>query len=257
MVQRSAYSAQEIKDMIKSDDKDDQGVAARNLWSFWEGWKEDKKEEGFEHPDEQAREQFSEIAPRLHEFLLRDLDELSKAEGYSQPRHIWHYLLSLGTLQYLPALSTILDTLIDRNVVENVRGFAADALTRFPPGSLTHETVTKLWELGENDPSLPVRVNSIRAIAANYYASGDAAVAKKLWKLIETQENPAILTAMMLALGDIGSKSVVPDLVHTLITRRTGTMKKDAGLALDKIAELNGMSNRDALIKSMEDIEMS
>jgi hypothetical protein len=250
MVQRSAYEAKEIIEMINSEDVEEQAVGARNLWAFWNGWIED-----FEGYDKSI-EFFSPIIPRLIELLKNDLDTLRENKGYSQPRHIWHFILTLGVLNSKEGLPLITEILLDSSILENVRGFAADALTRYPSGSLDESLLDKLWEFARTDDSLPVRVNCYRAIASNYFNTKNDKIAKMLWEELEKQDNPTINTTLMIAIGEIGSKIVVPDLVHALITRHTGAMKKDAGLALDRIAELNNLANRDDLIKTVSDLEM-
>ena len=254
MVQRSVYTIEEIIQMINSGDQDEQSVGARNLWAFWNGWVEHFLESL--DPDGACRKKFESVAPTLKTLLENELTYLKSVKN-EQPRHIWHYILSLGTLHYFPALSLIQEILFDTSILENVRGFAADALTRFPSAFLDKETESKIWNLILSDGSLPVRVNSIRVIGNNYASSKNDTISKKLWDCINHQENSAIISTLMMTIGNIGSKAVVPDLVHTLITRRTGTLKKDAGLALDKIAEINGLRGRDALIETIKGSDMS
>lgn len=250
MVQQSAYSPDEIIEMINSQDVEEQGVGARNIWAFWESWCTRLGSEA------NARDTFKTISDRLLSLLLEHQDEIRDVETYSQPRYIWHFLLGLGVLHNEEAIPLIKEIVSDGHYLENVRGFAADALSRYPKGIIDSDFEEKLWYIAATDGSLPVRVNCFRAIAANYAQTKNDKIAKKLWNALEEQENPAIKTAVVLSIGEIGSKAVVPDLIHTLITRRTGAMKKDAGDALDRIAELNGLSSRDDLIKSMDDIDM-
>ncbi len=240
MVQQSAYTEDEIIEMINSDDFEEITVAARNLWTFWEQWKE--------------KEKFADLGEKLLQ-LLKDAINSIPENFTGSFRPAWHFLLSLGVLQYKPAHDYIFSLLENENILENIRGFAADALARYPPNSLSDKQVETLWEMAEKDNSLPVRVNCIRAIANNYYNSKNDKVAKRLWELMQKQANPAIKTTTMNAIGEIGSTVLVPELIHTLITRRTPMLKRDAGLTLDRIAELNGMKNRDDLIKSFSSIE--
>lgn len=239
-MQQSPYTEDEIVEMITSENLEDISTGARNLWTFWAQW---------EH-----KEKFEELGEKLLDLLKSSIDALP--EGFSGSyRPAWHFLLALGVLQYEPAKDYIFSLLENEKIVENVRGFAADSLSRYPEGSLSKEQVEKLWELAESDDSLPVRVNCIRAIASNFHNSKSDQVAKRLWEMMKKQSNPAIKTAIMGAIGEIGSTVVVPDLIHTLITRRTPALKKDAGLTLDRIAELNGMKNRDDLIKSFSEVD--
>ncbi len=239
-MQQSPYTEDEIVEMINSENLDDISTGARNLWTFWNQWKEKQKFDG--------------LGERLFSLLKSSIDALPKGFPGSY-RPAWHFLLALGVLQYQPALDYIFSLLDNEEIVENVRGFAADSLSRFPPESLKEEQIARIWMLAEQDDSLPVRVNCIRAIANNFHNSKSDEVAKKLWEMMKRQSNPAIKTAIMGAIGEIGSVSVVPDLIHTLITRRTPALKKDAGLTLDRIAELNGMKNRDDLIKSFSSVD--
>ena len=257
MVQRSAFTPDEIAEMINSDDKEDQGVAARNLWSFWKGWQEDINIEEGEDPEEKVRDLFGPLAPKIYELLQRDIELLKSESSYTMPRHIWHFLISLGCLQYEEALPDIRDILMDTSIVENVRGFAAEALTRYDASQIPEDFIEDLWKLALTDNSLPVRVNSIRAISRKYANTKNEEVSKRLWDEIVTDENinHAIISTAMMTIGEIGSKVLVPDLIHMMITRRTGALKKDAALTLDRIAELNGMRNRDDLIKSLDSIE--
>ncbi len=257
MVQRSAFTPDEIRQMLLSDDVEDQGVAARNLWAFWKGWQEDVEGSNEEEKEEKVRKQFADLAPRLHDLLRKDIEKAREADKYQMLRHMWHYLISLGCLQYPEALGDIHGILIDLSVPENVRGFAADSLTRYRPEHITDEMVEDLWRLALEDHSLPVRVNSIRALATKYRNSKNASVSKKFWENIVTRDdiNAGIISVAVAAIGEVGSTEIVPDLIHMMITRRTGALKKDAALALDKIAEHNGMKNRDDLIKSLEQIE--
>lgn len=243
-MKKSAYSPQEVIEFINSDDQEKQGVGARNLWAFWATWENTSL--------------FSEISARLLELFRAEIQKLREENkgGFHQPRHIWHFMLALGSLQYKDGLPLIKEVLADLSIVENIRGFAADALTRYPPGSLDEEYLEVVWKLGTTDESLPVRVNCFRVVAAMHSNSKNGDIAKRFWKVLEEQDNPAIKTTIMGNIAEIGSKEIVPDLVHTLITRRTGTLKKDAGLALDRIAELNGLSGRDELIKSIDSTEM-
>ncbi|RMG34808.1 MAG: hypothetical protein D6732_10300 [Methanobacteriota archaeon] len=239
-MQQSPYTEDEIVEMINSDNLEDISTGARNLWTFWDQW---------EH-----KEKFEGLGERLLTLLKSSIEALPKGFTGSY-RPAWHFLLSLGVLQYEPAHDYIFSLLVDTQIVENVRGFAADALSRYPPQKLKDEQLERIWELAEKDESLPVRVNCIRAIANNFYNSKSDDVAKRLWEMMKRQTNPAIKTTIMGAIGEIGSMSVVPDLIHTLITRRTPALKKDAGLTLDRIAEVNGMNNRDDLIKSFSNVD--
>ncbi len=241
MVQQSVYTEDEIIDLINSDDMEDNTIGARNLWTFWEQW--------------ENKEKLISTGDRLFK-LLDELKDETKTTANINMRPIWHYLLALGSIQYMPAIPLIKSLLLNNEVVENVRGFAAETLTRYPPGVVDDELEESLWTLAQKDPSLPVRVNSFRALGHRYAETKDAEVAKKLWKAMKKQQNSAIKSTIIAMIGQVGSKVVVPDLIHMLITRRTGAMKNDAGLALDMIAKINGMDNRDDLIKSMADIEM-
>ena len=239
-MQQSPYTPDEIIEMINSDDLEENAIGARNLWTFWEKW-----------PNQEI---FKSLGSRLHYLLNETMAALP--EGFSGSfRPVWHFLLSLGCLQYSEAYNDIFAILANPAIVENIRGFAADALARYPPGSLTKEQEEILWKLAEEDSSLPVRVNCIRAIASNYFNSRNENIAKRLWEMQKIQSNPAIKSTIMAAIGDVASTAIVPELIHTLITRRTPAMKKDAGLTLDRIAQLNGMKNRDDLIKSFSKID--
>jgi len=257
MVQRSAFTEEEIIQMIRSDDTEDQGVAARNLWSFWKGWVEDADGSTTEEKEQNVRTRFASVAPLIYELLVRDVEKIKGETEYRMPRHIWHYLISLGCLQYPDAIDSIHTILTDSSIVENVRAFAADSLTRYRSDQIGDEIVKSLWQLALTDDSLPVRVNSIRAIATKYKNSKNPEISKRIWDEIVNDEDihSAVISTAMAAIGDVGSKTIVPDLIHMMITRRTGALKKDAALALDRIAVLNGLTNREDLIKDMKDIE--
>jgi HEAT repeat protein len=212
--------------MLDSNDKQDISAATRRIWTDWPHYSEDDKE-----------------IISLHGEKILGLLKSDKSG-----RNSWHYILSLGTIDYSQSKDLIFDLLLNSKN-ENIRGFAADALGRFT--SLDSKMVDKLWCLSKEDDSLVVRINTLRAITSRFKGSKNAEIAKKTLNLLDKGMHSAIRTNILQILGDIGSTSVVPDLTHIMIARRTKMDKKGAGLALDQIAKENGYHDRMDLVKKI------
>ncbi len=221
---KMAFTTPELISMLNSKKSQERGIAARRIWTDWDTLEDIeaiKKEE-------------------------KNLISLLKNETHE--RNIWHLMLVLGLLNSKDAVPIIINHLIVSKS-ENIRGFAADALSRYEIAILSSNTIQMLWKLIESDPSLVVRVNCIRACTNMYKGSKNSEISGRLFNLMSTQTHSAIITTILNQLGEIGSTAIVPDLVHIMITRRTEVDKKMAGLALDNIAKLNGYENRADLIK--------
>ena len=203
MVSSPIYSVEELKQMISSDNIEERGTAARRIWTDWNLY--DKDDEFFQL-----------------ETLILDL-----LKNETAGRNTWHYMISLGLMNSEDAIEEIVNKL-DSSNEENIRGFAADALGRYKINQLNNDTLELLWNLAEFDPSLVVRVNSIRACTNQYKQTKNAAVSKRLFNLLESQNHSAVQTTILQQIGEIGSLILVPDLVHILITRRTELDKKMA-----------------------------
>ncbi|MCE7734195.1 MAG: HEAT repeat domain-containing protein [Candidatus Heimdallarchaeota archaeon] len=224
MVSSPIYSVEELKQMISSDNIEERGTAARRIWTDWNLY--DKDDEFFQL-----------------ETLILDL-----LKNETAGRNTWHYMISLGLMNSEDAIEEIVNKL-DSSNEENIRGFAADALGRYKINQLNNDTLELLWNLAEFDPSLVVRVNSIRACTNQYKQTKNEIISKRLFNLLESQDHSAVQTTILQQIGEIGSLILVPDLIHIMITRRTELDKKMAGITLDSIAKANGFHNREDLLK--------
>lgn len=218
------YSINELEKMLRSDSVDENGAAARRIWTDWDLYPKN--------------DDFLNLEPVILDLLRKDTTE----------RNSWHYMISLGLFNSIDAIDDIVDRLLNSKF-ENVRGFAADALSRYAINQLNEETTELLWNLVDKDPSLVVRVNSIRACTSQYKFTKNEEISKRLFNLLESQTHSAIQTTILQQIGEIGSMILVPDIIHIMITRRTELDKKMAGIALDSIAKINGYHNRDDLLK--------
>ncbi|MHA2027755.1 MAG: HEAT repeat domain-containing protein [Candidatus Kariarchaeaceae archaeon] len=233
MVDRKAdlpFNSSELLEMLKSNDLDKQTVAARRIWTDWHHLKK--------------RDVLLDGAPILLQLLKNE----------EESRHTWHFMMALGALKYKDALSYIVDKLIESKS-ENIKGFAADALSRYEYASFDQNTIDLLWELASSSDSLVVRVNSIRALGNSFIGTKNEDVSKRLMTLIDMKLNPAITATIIGLVGEIGSLAVVPDLAHIMITRRTEVDKKIAASALDQIASLQGFTNRADLLKRIDGVD--
>lgn len=222
----SIFTVDELSTMLDSNDKQEISAAARRIWTDWP------------HYSENEKAKISLLGEKILALLKSD----------SSGRNCWHYILSLGTIDYHQSKDWIFDLLLNSKN-ENIRGFAADALGRF--NSLDSKIVERLWSLSIEDDSLVVRINVLRAITGRFKGSKNDEIAKKTLNLLEKGMHSAIRTNILQILGDIGSTSVVPDLTHIMIARRTKMDKKGAGLALDQIAKENGYNDRMDLVKKI------
>jgi HEAT repeat protein len=222
------FTSNELVEMLKSNDPEERAAGARRIWTDWELLDQ--------------KDLLIAQGPLLLKFL---------SESSSKTREIWHYMIALGTINFTEALPIIKDQLIN-SPSENIRGFAADALSRYNVENIDDETKELLWKLAETDDSLVVRVNSIRAIGNGFIKTKNTEISEKLLVLLKKQTHNAIKSTIIGLIGDIGSLVVVPELVHIMITRRTEANKKIASIALDQIAKLNGYKNRAELIKIIE-----
>lgn len=221
----TVFTPKDLKTMILGEDIQDCSVAARRIWTDWRNYNEIEKDK------------LRELGNNIFQLLKENLSN----------RDTWHYMLALGTLDVVDAQATIYSLLINSQD-ENIRGFAVESFSRYSKGLVVEKYLDYFWELIADDPSLVVRINSLRAISSDYLLSKDDNMARKIMDLLDTQSHSAIRTAIMQILGNIGAISIVPDLTHMMIARRTAADKKDAGLALDRIAEINGYTNRSDLI---------
>ncbi|MHA2101490.1 MAG: HEAT repeat domain-containing protein [Candidatus Kariarchaeaceae archaeon] len=217
------FTTPELIQMLKSENPEERGAAARRIWTDWEIL--------------ENREMIND--------LDRDLVQLLRDE--KRERNIWHIMIVLGLINSAEALPLISDYL-KNSEDENIRGFAADSLSRYQPNALEPQLLKLLWSLSENDPSLVVRVNSIRAYTNQFRGTKNDEISVKLFDLLKKQSHSAVKTSILQQIGEIGSLVIVPDLIHIMITRRTEIDKKMAGIALDMIAKSNGYENREILI---------
>lgn len=224
----TVFTSDDIKTMILGEDSKDRSVGARRIWTDWKNY------------NESERVKLRLLGDNIFQLLKNNLSS----------RDTWHYMLALGTLDYVDAQETIM-SLLNNSQDENIRGFAVESFSRYSKGLVMEKYIEKFWELIATDPSLVVRINSLRAISSDYLASMDNKMALKLFDLLDTQSHSTVRTAIIQILGDIGSIKVVPDLTHMMIARRIAADKKDAALALDRIAEINGYTNRVDLIKKI------
>ena len=212
-------------EMLESNDYPKQTTAARRIWTDWNQI-ENKKN-------------LNVVSPIL-------LDLLKKSDD--QGREVWHFMISLGCLQNLEAIPIILDKLENSESV-NIRGFAAEALSRYSLEQVSDNVLEGLWACIENEENeLVVIVNSIRALK-NYYANTrNDDIANRLIEAIDFHENPIIKNTIVEALGTIGSIEATPHLIHFMIMRRTELEKSIAADALDMIAYSNGLKDRKELM---------
>lgn len=219
-----AFTTPELILMLKSENSDERGVASRRIWTDWEK---------LENKD---------LFHQEEDYFI------SLLQNEENERNIWHIMIILGLINSVKAIPIIVN-LLKTSTIENIRGFAADSLSRYKQHVLDIDTLELLWSLSSTDPSLVVRVNSIRACSNQFKNSGNKEISIRLFELLEEQTHSAIKTTILQQLGEIGSTVVVPDLIHIMITRRTEIDKKMAGIALDMIAKSNGYQNRQDLIK--------
>ena len=224
------FTSSELVEMLSSTDPEERAASARRIWTDWDHL--------------ENREILIELGSKLIELL--------KKEGAS--RHSWHYMMALGSIRHIEAIPELIEKL-ENSPSENIRGFAADALSKYTMGQLDENTIELLWMLAENDDSLVVRVNSIRALANPYIGSKDDVISNKLLKLLKTQNHSAISSTIIGLLGEIGCLKIVPELTHIMIARRTKSVKTIASTALDKIAKIHGFNNRSDLLKRIENID--
>jgi len=222
------FTSDELVEMLKSNNPEERAAGARRIWTDWEllDQKDLLKTQG----------------PLILNLLL---------EAGSSAREIWHYMIALGTINFTEAIPTIKDRL-QNSLSENIRGFAADALSRYNIEDIDKETRVMLWKLAETDESLVVRVNSIRALGNGFIKTKNAEITDKLLALLNKQIHSAIKSTIIGLIGDIGSLNAVPELLHIMITRRTEADKKITATALDQIARINGYESRVELIKNIE-----
>ncbi|MCY3414899.1 MAG: hypothetical protein INQ03_24830 [Candidatus Heimdallarchaeota archaeon] len=214
----------EIREKLQGS-REDKREAARHVWSMWGQFSEEDRIELATHGE------------TLYELLKEE-------EG---GRNAWNYILALGTIDYNEAQDYIFELLL-HSEDENIRGYSAGAFYRY--SFIQPHIIEKLWELGENDGSLVVRINCIRAAASEYYFSENESIARKLYKLLDTQKNNTVRMNIFQVIGHIGSKAILPELVHIMITG--GKSDQNAAvIALDYLAEIHGIT-RAELIKSIE-----
>ncbi|MDH5402274.1 MAG: hypothetical protein OEZ01_07330 [Candidatus Heimdallarchaeota archaeon] len=219
------FNGEELKEMLHSDSKNERVAACRRIWTDW--------------PYLEKKESLYDQGALIHQFLINETEET---------RDMWHYLLSLGTLNYLPAIPNILEKLQFAKTID-VRGMAADALGRY--STLEDQTRSLLWKMLEPEHPIVVRVNSIRAIFSEFKGSKNDERAIELFNYLKKADNDAIKFTGMSLLGEIGSTIIVPDLTHIMITRRTELDKKISADTLTQIAKMNGFETRDDLIKKI------
>lgn len=226
MVKIPVLTPVDINNKINGDKLADKTTASRHIWTDWKFFTEEQRDE------------IRPLGDKIFKLLNEDLES----------RNTWHYLLALGSMDYSPAQELMLDLLLN-SPSENIRGFAADALSRYTRSDLSDNILKQLWSLIENDESLVVRINSLRAVSVSHFGTKNDKLAITIFALLKKQEHSALRTAILQILGDIGSTAVVPDLVHIMIARRQEMDKKGTALALDRIAVLNDYNDRVDLIR--------
>lgn len=196
----NVISSEDLKDLILNGTDDERISAIRKIWTDYNNIND--------------IQDLKEIAPTIFDLLKSDRES----------RNTWHYMISLGCLNYQPAKSFIFDILKNSND-EYIQGFAAESFSRFD--SITLEIEAYLWNLISNMNSLVIRVNSIRAIANNYKETGNDDISNKLFSLLIKENNPAIRGALIMALGTISSKNSLKRLLELKIN-----IKSDSELIL-------------------------
>lgn len=218
------FTSQELANMLQSENPDEQASSARRIWTDW--------------PHLENREILLSCGIILYDLLKVD----------KESRKTWHLMMALGTLNHTEAIALIRELLI-HSKSENIRGFAADAMSRF--NEIDDETNKVLWGLAKSDSSLVVRVNSIRALGSTFSTSKNDEISLRLLELLKHQQNTVVISTIIGLLGEIGSIKVVPDLVHFMLTKQEKPEKKIAAIALDQIADINEYEDRSDLIKKV------